>query len=258
MVDRTAKGDRSAIAAVLFDLDGTLADTAPDLGAALNRVRRDRGLDPVPLAQLRPYASHGARGLIGAGMSVAPGEPAYDELRDAFLAHYAAALCVDSALFADMGDVLDALDARALPWGIVTNKATRYTAPLLVSLQRSRRAGGVVCGATTPFAKPHPAPFFEGANRLGVAPERCVVFGRMSPAPLPGRSDHRLDIRLSGSPAEDLGGSLRASDENGRVAYKGKTGPFGFHPEELEAWLARRFPSARAALPRNSTLPGGV
>jgi phosphoglycolate phosphatase len=109
-----------------------LADTAPDLGAALNRVRRDRGLEPVPLAKLRPYASHGARGLIGAGMAVAPGDAGYVELRDAFLAHYAAALCVDSMLFAEIATVLDALDARALPWGIVTNKAARYTEPLLL------------------------------------------------------------------------------------------------------------------------------
>src|SRR5215470_12103977 len=121
--------------AVLFDLDGTLADTAPDLGAALNRVRADRGLAPLPLAQLRPYSSHGARGLIGAGFAVAPGESDYVPLRDAFLAHYAAALCVASALFADVDAVLAALDARALRWGIVTNKATRFTEPLLEALR---------------------------------------------------------------------------------------------------------------------------
>ena len=166
-----------AVDAVLFDLDGTLADTAPDLGAALNRVRRDRGLEPVPLARLRAYASHGARGLIGAGMDVAPGDPAYEELREAFLAHYAAALCVNSTLFADVEAILAALDARALPWGIVTNKATRYTTPLLESLRLTPRAGAVVCGDTMPFAKPHPAPLMEAANRLGVAPGRCVYVG---------------------------------------------------------------------------------
>ena len=152
---------------MLFDLDGTLADTAPDLGAALNRVRRDRGLEPVPLAQLRPYASHGARGLIGAGMASRPSEPAYDALRDAFLAHYAAALCVDSALFADVGDVLDAIDARALHWGIVTNKATRYTTPLLVSLRLSPRAAAVVCGDTTPYREAAPGAVDRGGEPPG-------------------------------------------------------------------------------------------
>jgi len=163
--------------AVLFDLDGTLADTAPDLGAALNRVRADRGLDPVPLERLRPYASHGARGLIGAGMAVAPGEPDYVALRDAFLAHYAAALCVATALFADVDAMLGTLGARGLPWGIVTNKATRFTEPLLEALSLASRAGAVVCGDTTPFAKPHPAPLQHAAMRLGVDPSRCVYVG---------------------------------------------------------------------------------
>jgi len=163
--------------AVLFDLDGTLVDTAPDLGAALNRVRADRGLSPVPLERLRPFASHGARGLLGEGMGLAPGDPAYAELRDAFLVHYEAALCVQSALFTDADALLDAIEARALPWGIVTNKAERYTAPLLLHLRLASRARAVVCGDTTPFAKPHPAPLLDAAKRLGVAPERCVYVG---------------------------------------------------------------------------------
>ena len=112
-----------AVDAVLFDLDGTLADTAPDLAAALNRVRSDRGLESLPLRALRPYASHGARGLLAAGMGVDPDQPMYEALRTAFLDHYAAALCVESTLFAEVAALLDALDARALRWGIVTNKA---------------------------------------------------------------------------------------------------------------------------------------
>jgi 2-phosphoglycolate phosphatase len=177
MTEAQRKPGARALGAVLFDLDGTLADTAPDLSAALNRVRSDRGLEPLPLAQLRPYASHGARGLLGAGMSIAPGEPFYEELRDAFLSHYEAALCVESTLFAHIDALLDALDARALPWGIVTNKATRYTTPLLASLHLTPRATTVICGDTTPFAKPHPAPLTEAAHRLGVAPGHCVYVG---------------------------------------------------------------------------------
>jgi N-acetyl-D-muramate 6-phosphate phosphatase len=163
--------------AVLFDLDGTLVDTAPDLAAALNRVRVDRGLAPLPPDELRPYASHGARGLIGAGLRVTPDQPGYTALRDAFLAQYESALCVDSALFPAVGALLDAIEARALRWGIVTNKATRYTTPLLRALNLTPRAGTVVCGDTTPFAKPHPAPLREAADRLGIAPERCVYVG---------------------------------------------------------------------------------
>jgi phosphoglycolate phosphatase len=178
MPDAAAAGPRPLpVAAVLFDLDGTLADTAPDLAAALNRVRADRGLAPLPLAQLRPHASHGARGLIGAGFAVAPGDAAYVELRDAFLDHYAAALCVESRLFDDVAALLDAIEARALRWGIVTNKATRFTMPLLAALSLAGRPGIVVCGDTTPFAKPHPAPMLAAAAALAVAPGDCVYVG---------------------------------------------------------------------------------
>ena len=163
--------------AVLFDLDGTLADTAPDLAAALNRVRVDRVLEPVPPARLRSSSSHGARGLIGTGMGVAPDHPDYRELRDAFLAHYESALCVDTALFADVDAMLGEIESRKLKWGIVTNKATRYTMPLLDLLGLGGRAGVVVCGDTTPHTKPHPAPLLAAAAGLGIAPERCVYVG---------------------------------------------------------------------------------
>ena len=165
------------IDAVLFDLDGTLADTAPDLGAALNRLRQGRGLDPVPIQVLRSSSSHGARGLLRVGMGIAPEHPEYTMLRDAFLAHYEAALCVDTKLFAEVDTLLDAIEARALKWGIVTNKATRYTTPLLERLGLGRRAGAIVCGDTTPFPKPHPAPLLAAASQLGVAPARCVYVG---------------------------------------------------------------------------------
>ena len=165
------------IDAVLFDLDGTLADTAPDLGAALNRLRLARGLEPVPLHALRSSSSHGARGLLRVGMGIAPGHPEYEALRDAFLAHYETALCVDTTLFAEVDALLDAIEARSLKWGIVTNKATRYTTPLLERLGLDGRAGAVVCGDTTPNPKPHPAPLLAAADRLGVVPARCVYVG---------------------------------------------------------------------------------
>ena len=163
--------------AVLFDLDGTLADTAPDLGAALNRVRRERGLDPLPLETLRSSSSHGARGLLRTGLGVLPEHPDYVALRDAFLSHYESALCVDTVLFSDVEALLDAIEARSLKWGIVTNKATRYTTPLIARLGLDKRTTAVVCGDTTPHPKPHPAPLLAAAELLGVAPQRCVYVG---------------------------------------------------------------------------------
>ena len=163
--------------AVLFDLDGTLADTAPDLGAALNRVRQARGLDPVPLETLRSASSHGARGLLRTGLGVLPEHPDYVALRDAFLAQYETGLCVDTKLFADVEALLDAIEARSLKWGIVTNKATRYTTPLIARLGLDRRTAAIVCGDTTPHPKPHPAPLLAAAGLLRVTPERCVYVG---------------------------------------------------------------------------------
>lgn len=165
------------VAAVLFDLDGTLADTAPDLAAALNRVRGQRGMAPMPLSALRPFASHGARGLLGAGFGITPDHADFPPLRDAFLAEYAAGLCVETRLFTGVAGLLDEIEARHFPWGIVTNKAIRYTAPLLDALGLSRRAGTVICGDTTPHAKPHPAPMLAAAAALGIAPTGCVYIG---------------------------------------------------------------------------------
>jgi 2-phosphoglycolate phosphatase len=165
------------IDAVLFDLDGTLADTAPDLAAALNEVRAAHGMAALSLAELRPWASHGARGLIGAGMNVTPDAAEYPRLRDAFLDFYAGALCVDTTLFGAVGDVLAEIEARGMRWGIVTNKATRFTLPLLEALGLSARAHAVVCGDSTPHAKPHPAPLLAAAQQLRTPAARCVYVG---------------------------------------------------------------------------------
>jgi phosphoglycolate phosphatase len=165
------------VAAVLFDLDGTLADTAGDLAGALNRVRAERGLPALPVADLRAHASAGARGMLQAGMGIGTDAAEYPELRDAFLAHYAQCLAETTRLFDGVEGLLDALDARGLPWGIVTNKATRFTGPVVASLGLDRRARTVVSGDTTPHAKPHPAPMHHAADALGVPPPRCVYVG---------------------------------------------------------------------------------
>jgi len=165
------------VAAVLFDLDGTLADTAGDLAGALNLVRRDRGLPPLPLAGLRAQASAGARGMLQAGLGIGPDDAAFGTLRDAFLAHYERCLADTTTLFDGVAGLLDALDARGLAWGIVTNKAARFTGPVVAALGLDARARSIVSGDTTPHAKPHPAPLHHAAADLGVASARCVYVG---------------------------------------------------------------------------------
>ena len=163
--------------AVLFDLDGTLADTAGDLVLALNRLRADRRLPPVPLADLRAHASSGARGLLGAGMGITPESADYEELREAFLAHYSACLVETTVLFNGVAELLDALEQRRMPWGIVTNKFSRFTGPVVSALALADRASTVVSGDTTPHAKPHPAPLLHAAAELRVPPSRCIYVG---------------------------------------------------------------------------------
>ena len=163
--------------AVLFDLDGTLADTAGDLAGALNRVRADHGRPPLPVAALRSYASAGARGLLGAGMGLKPDDASYGAARDAFLKHYEAGLSVTTHLFDGVAAMLEAIEARGLAWGIVTNKAERYTGQVVVALGLAHRAGTIVCGDTTPHAKPHPAPLLHAASALRLPPTRCVYVG---------------------------------------------------------------------------------
>ncbi|GAB4166220.1 MAG: phosphoglycolate phosphatase [Erythrobacter tepidarius] len=163
--------------AVLFDLDGTFADTAPDLGAALNRMLREEGRDEVPIPVLRPYASHGVRGLLGVGFGVSPHDARYRELAARFLAYYAQGLCVHTALFAGMAETLDALADAGLPWGIVTNKRQRYTLPLLDALGYARRCACMVSGDSAPRPKPAPEPLLLASRLLRVEPVRCLYVG---------------------------------------------------------------------------------
>jgi N-acetyl-D-muramate 6-phosphate phosphatase len=163
--------------AVLFDLDGTLADTAPDLAAAVNKMRHDRGLEMLPLDDLRPLASAGARGLIGGAFGIGPEHQGFASMREEFLANYEADLCIETTLFPGIGEILDELDERGVRWGIVTNKASRLTDPLVELLGLDLRAGCVVSGDTTPHSKPHPAPLLHAAKELDMQPERVVYVG---------------------------------------------------------------------------------
>lgn len=162
--------------AVLFDLDGTLADTAPDLAAAINRVRTARGLPPAPYEVLRPVASAGARGLIGAAFGLKPDDADYDALRVAFLDNYEAAIAVESRLFDGIAALLAALHERDISWGVVTNKAARFTERLVPQIGL-KQAQCVISGDTTAHAKPHPAPLLEAASRLSLTPQECWYVG---------------------------------------------------------------------------------
>jgi len=163
--------------AILFDLDGTLIDSAPDLAGACNEMRLERGLPPLPYEQLRRMVGSGARGMVGASFALAPGDDGYLELRDEFLARYEARMTRETCVFADIEPVLGWLREQALPWGIVTNKATRFAAPLVEALGLAETAAVLVCGDTVAHAKPHPAPLIEAARRLALAAGDCVYVG---------------------------------------------------------------------------------
>jgi len=168
---------RAGVNAVLFDLDGTLIDSAPDLAGAANTLRAEHGLAPLPYEQLRPMVGAGARGMIGTSFGVTPDHAQFEALRDAFLAIYERDLLLRTRVFEAMVPVLAALESAGVAWGIVTNKAQRFTSPVVAGLGLDQRAAAVVCGDTTPHAKPHPAPLLEAARRMGVAPAACVYVG---------------------------------------------------------------------------------
>lgn len=163
--------------AVLFDLDGTLVDTAPDLAYALNQVLLSQGKNELTFEQIRPVASHGARGLIGLGFGIDTDHSDYPRLVERLLAIYQLNLTRKSRLFAGMEQQLHELDQLGLPWGIVTNKPTYLSVPLLKQLQLDQRCAVLVCGDTLSERKPHPAPLLLAAQQLQVKPQQCLYIG---------------------------------------------------------------------------------
>jgi 2-phosphoglycolate phosphatase len=172
-----SKSVASPFHAVFFDLDGTLADTAPDLVAATNLLLVARNLAPKPYELLRPHASAGARGLLNGAFGITPEHPDFIPLRDEFFLNYEKALLVHSKLFDGMDDLLKIMEEANLPWGIVTNKSERFTNPLTKLMGLRERAVSTVSGDTTPHAKPHPEPILHAARIANIDPTKSIYVG---------------------------------------------------------------------------------
>jgi len=219
--------ESARVRAVLFDLDGTLVATAPDLIYTLNHMRQRRGMPDMASAILRPQASHGTQGLIRQGLGIPPEHPEFPDLRAEFLDIYRQNLSNHSRLFPQMGDVLDHLEAQGLPWAVVTNKPAFLTEPLLEQLNLRHRAASVVSGDTCAHAKPHPAPLHHACKHMGLSPHTGLYVG-----------DAERDVaaaNAAGMPAlVALYGYLAQED---RPEAWGAAG-FIQSPQDLMDWLA--------------------
>jgi len=214
------------IKAVLFDLDGTLADTAPDMARTVNAMRTRRGLAPVAAEIVRPYVSKGARGMILAAFEIAAEHPEYPAMREEFLALYGDNLCVDTRLFPGMEALLDRLDAAAMPWGVVTNKFERFARPIIADLGLAARVAVVVGGDTCARAKPFPDSLLHAAQAMGVSATRTLYVG-----------DDERDVqaaRAAGMPVVVAGYGYLG---DGPPPALWKADGVCNSPAELEAWI---------------------
>ncbi len=165
------------VAAVLFDLDGTLIDSAPDLGAAADKMRTDRGLESLPLALYRPMAGAGARGMIAVAFGLTPDDARFAELKEEFFRNYESRMTERTTVFEGVAELIVQIGQAGFKWGVVTNKSARFTLPLTKAMPLFDTAQTIISGDTTPHSKPHPAPLLEAARQLAVAPERCIYVG---------------------------------------------------------------------------------
>jgi phosphoglycolate phosphatase len=170
--------------AVLFDLDGTLIDTAPDFIRCLNQMRQLHRLDALPADFIRQSVSDGARAMIRIGFGLEQDEPGYHDLRAEFLDLYEIGVAVETTLFHGMDDLLQSLEARQIPWGIVTNKPVRFADPLIRALGLHERCATLVCPDHVTNTKPDPEALFMACDQARVAPERAIYVG-----------DHKRDIQ---------------------------------------------------------------
>jgi N-acetyl-D-muramate 6-phosphate phosphatase len=211
---------------VLFDLDGTLADTAPDLAYALNCVLQQQGRDALPFELIRPVVSHGGAALISLGFGLGPGHNGYDELRAELLRIYQDNLTRHTNLFPGMAELLGTLEQRGMNWGVVTNKPAWLTDPLMDQLGLSSRAACIISGDTTANRKPHPEPMLLACQRAGSAPAQCLYVGDAERDIAAGRN---AGMRT----AVALFGYLDAQDTPDRWGADTLIA----HPLELLAWI---------------------